>query len=102
MHILNALGSKTALEQRGRDRGGADGFEFVAGGVAEFGHVLRPSWSSFRDAPTELGFTRVRQYHCPSRQQPTWMRRPGIHNHDRGYGFRVRAEPVIGPRFART
>jgi len=23
--------------------------------------------------PTELGFTRVRQYHCPSRQQPTWM-----------------------------
>src|SRR6202023_2788018 len=31
------------------------------------------------DAPTELGFTRVRQYHCPSRQQPTWMRRPGIH-----------------------
>jgi hypothetical protein len=27
---------------------------------------------------------------------------PGIHNHDREYGFRARAEPVIGPRFART
>src|SRR5450432_2340325 len=40
---------------------------------------------------TELGFTRVRQYHCPSRQQPTWMRRPGIHNPHRGYGFRTRS-----------
>jgi hypothetical protein len=29
-------------------------------------------------APTELGFTRVRQYHHPSRLQPTWMRRSGI------------------------
>jgi hypothetical protein len=29
---------------------------------------------------TELGFTRVRHYHCPSRQQPTWMRGPGIHS----------------------
>src|SRR6267378_6616752 len=37
----------------------------------------------------ELGFTRVRQYHCPSRQQPTWMRRPGIHTPRRGYGFRA-------------
>src|SRR5882724_4278700 len=42
------------------------------------------------DAPPELGFTRVRQYHCPSRQQPTWMRRPGIHTPDHGYGFRAR------------
>jgi hypothetical protein len=31
----------------------------------------------------------------------TW-RRPGIHTPGRGYGFRARAEPVIGPRFART
>src|SRR6266571_1827576 len=46
---------------------------------------------SFRDAPTELGFTRVRQYHCPSRQQPTWMRRPGIHTPGGGYGFRARS-----------
>src|SRR3954463_3231158 len=23
--------------------------------------------------PTELGFTRVRHYQCPGRQQPTWM-----------------------------
>ena len=30
-------------------------------------------FASFRDAPTELGFTRVQQYHCPSRRQPTWM-----------------------------
>jgi hypothetical protein len=30
----------------------------------------------------------------------TW-RRPGIHTPDRGYGFRARVEPVIGPRFAR-
>src|SRR5258708_11454852 len=37
-------------------------------------------FSSFRDAPSELGFTRVRHYCCPSRLQPTWMRRPGIHN----------------------
>src|SRR6266704_2598769 len=43
------------------------------------------------DAPPELGFTRVRQYHCPSRQQPTWMRRPGIHTPCRGYGFRARS-----------
>src|SRR5712691_2292235 len=43
-------------------------------------------------APPELGFTRVRQYHCPSRQQPTWMREPGIHNHDREYGFRACAK----------
>jgi hypothetical protein len=35
--------------------------------------------SSFRDAPPNWGLPRVRQYHCPSRQQPTWMRRPGIH-----------------------
>src|SRR5258707_190333 len=35
-------------------------------------------------APTELGFTRVRQYYCPSRQQPTWIREPGISR------FRVR------------
>ena len=40
-----------------------------------------PRRSSFRDAPPELGFTRVRHYHCPSRQQPTWMRRPGIQHH---------------------
>ena len=40
--------------------------------------------SSFRDAPPELGFTRVRLFHlsksfcpslCPSRRQPTWMAR---------------------------
>src|SRR6266576_2521330 len=43
------------------------------------------------DAPTELGFTQVRQYHCPSRQQPTWMRRPGIHTPRGGYGFRARS-----------
>src|SRR6266567_5443992 len=35
----------------------------------------------------ELGFTRVRQYHCPSRQQPTWMRGPGIRIPGRDYGF---------------
>src|ERR1700675_236793 len=29
-------------------------------------------------------------------------RRPGIHNHDREYGSGLAAEPVIGPRFART
>src|SRR5882762_4742811 len=29
--------------------------------------------SSFRDGPPELGFTRVQQHHCPSRQKPTWM-----------------------------
>src|ERR1700681_2129904 len=28
---------------------------------------------SFRDGPPELGSTRVQPYHCPSRQQPTWM-----------------------------
>src|SRR5260370_5185330 len=40
---------------------------------------------------TDLGFTRVRQYDCPSRQQPTWMRRPGIHTPGRGYGFWARS-----------
>src|SRR5882757_2043147 len=44
---------------------------------------------------TELGFTRVRQYHRPSRQQPTWMRSPESITPNRGYGFRAR---VIGPR----
>jgi uncharacterized phage protein (TIGR02216 family) len=41
----------------------------------EFDALMKafPDGSSFRDAPTELGFTRVQQYHCPSRQQPTWM-----------------------------
>src|SRR6516165_5752894 len=38
MGVLNALDAKTALEQRGRDGGGRDGFQFVAGGVAESGH----------------------------------------------------------------
>src|SRR5260370_30671664 len=46
---------------------------------------------------SELGFTRVRQYYCPSRQQPTWMRRPGIHTHDGGYGLRARSL-LLAPR----
>src|SRR3982074_3151711 len=29
-------------------------------------------------APAELGFTRLRQYQSPSRQQPTWMALPGM------------------------
>src|ERR1019366_9284602 len=52
--------------------------------------VLPRKLLSFRDAPTDLGFTRVRQYYCPSRQQLTWMRRPGIHTSSHGYGFRAR------------
>src|SRR5713226_3587418 len=46
---------------------------------------------------TELGFTRVRHYQCPSRQQPTWMRRPGIHTPGGGYGFRARSQE-LAPR----
>src|SRR5713226_7410090 len=45
----------------------------------------------------QLGFTRVRQYYCPSRQQPTWMRRPGIHTPGGGYGFRARSQE-LAPR----
>jgi hypothetical protein len=30
-----------------------------------------------------------------------FWRRPGIHTPDGGYGFRARAEPVIGHAFAR-
>src|SRR3954453_4085387 len=37
--------------------------------------VMARSYSSFRGAPPELGFTRVRLIICPSRQQPTWMAR---------------------------
>src|SRR6266404_7897777 len=40
---------------------------------------------------TEHGFTRVRQYHCPSPQHPSWMHRPEIHTPDGGYGFRARS-----------
>src|SRR5260370_25506558 len=54
------------------------------------GFILRWFWTlSFRDAPTELGSTRVRQFRRPSRQQPTWMRGPGImvaKNHFAGAG----------------
>ncbi len=51
MHVLNALGSKTALEQRGRDRRRADGFELAAGSVAKFGHGFSYSQVlSFRGA----------------------------------------------------
>src|SRR5258706_4127287 len=39
---------------------------------------------SFRDGPPELGFTRVQQYHCPSRQQPTWMG-PDAESRDSGF-----------------
>jgi hypothetical protein len=42
------------------------------GDVVDLEHLLEPV-SSFRDAPPELGFTRVRFLRCPSRQQPTWM-----------------------------
>jgi hypothetical protein len=41
--------------------------------------------SSFRDVPSELGFTRVQQYHCPSRQRPTWMAQ--TRNPAAAYGF---------------
>ena len=44
-----------------------------------------------RGCATDLGFTRVRQHRCPSRQQPTWMRRPGIHTPRGGYGFGARS-----------
>src|SRR5260370_36753581 len=54
------------------------------------GFILRWFWTlSSRDAPTELGSTRVRQFRRPSRQQPTWMRGPGImvaKNHFAGAG----------------
>src|SRR5882757_4471072 len=55
--------------------------------------------SSFRDAPAELGFTRVRHYNCPSRQQPTWMRRPGIQNRAHLWipGSRQRVRAKRGP-----
>src|SRR5438874_1697439 len=43
---------------------------------------------------TEFGFTRVRQYHCPSPQHPAWMRRPEIHTPDGGYGIRASLAPV--------
>ncbi|MEZ0098149.1 hypothetical protein ABIF25_001731 [Bradyrhizobium elkanii] len=36
MNILDHLDAEAALEQRGRDRRGGDGFQLVAGGVAEF------------------------------------------------------------------
>src|SRR5438552_9147854 len=42
------------------------------------GTVMRDSIrSSFRGEPTEPGSTRVRPYHWPSRQGPTWMARTG-------------------------
>src|SRR5260370_38764156 len=54
------------------------------------GFILRWFWTlSSRDAPTELGSTRVRQFRRPIRQQPTWMRGPGImvaKNHFAGAG----------------
>src|SRR5260370_36866138 len=54
------------------------------------GFILRWFWTvSSRDAPTEPGCTRVRQFRRPSRQQPTWMRGPGImvaKNHFAGAG----------------
>src|SRR5216684_8965242 len=53
-------------------------------------------------APTELGFSRVRQYCCPSRQQPTWMREPGISRFRvrRGACHRAgqRPDPLASPR----
>jgi hypothetical protein len=55
------------------------------------------SRSSFRDAPPELGFTRVRLCHFVQvgNSRLGW-RRPGIHNHDRECGFRTRADARPG------
>src|SRR6202048_4020621 len=44
------------------------------------------SWNG----PPELGFTRVQQYDCPSRQQPTWM---GPDPESRDSGFTRRRVP---------
>src|ERR1019366_4891905 len=41
---------------------------FVRGGA------LCPQSPSFRGARTELGLPEFGKFHCPSRQQPTWMR----------------------------
>src|SRR5438034_1542598 len=52
---------------------------------------------SFRDGPPELGFTRVQLYHCPSRQQPTWMDQTSDAQlriwESRDSGFDARASP---------
>jgi hypothetical protein len=48
--------------------------------IQKFRKATRHTPPSFRDGPPELGFTRVRHYHCPSRLRPTWTRRPGIHS----------------------
>src|SRR4030081_4112913 len=62
-----------SIRRRGGQCGGAEPkSSFDA--VRTFTSSLRIE-TSFRGAPTELGFTRVRRYHCPSRQQPTWMAR---------------------------
>src|SRR5260370_5444204 len=72
---------------------GADHKQSCDGKAGELGfHGNHPALVlelSFRDAPTELGSPRVRQVRRPSRQQPTWMRRPGImvaKNHFAGAG----------------
>jgi hypothetical protein len=62
--------------------------------IQKFRKATRHTPPSFRDAPPELGFTRVRHYHYPSRLQPTWMRRPGIHSPCVG-GWMLNANTVV-------
>ena len=76
----------TRLTLTGRDKtrphqGCQRSAAIINGGQLAKNAAGAPEFPSFRDAPPELGFTRVRHCHCPSRQQPTWMRRPGIQHH---------------------
>jgi hypothetical protein len=61
--------------------------------IQKFRKATRHTPPSFRDPPPELEFTRVRHY-CPSRLQPTWMRRPGIHSPCVG-GWMLNANTVV-------
>src|SRR5436190_2218924 len=71
---------------------------YCACGVSVMWGCEYASWTG-REAGGGRGHARFYPIVIPGRA--TW-REPGIHTPDRGYGFRVRADPVIGPRVART
>ena len=61
MNVLDALDAQAALEQRGGDGGRRHGLELVAGGGAEFGHVLLAALPSpLRGGATGRGRGRLR------------------------------------------
>src|SRR5262249_35139496 len=58
-NVLNHLDTKAALKQRGRHGGGGDALELVAGGVAEFTHLLASIDRWFADRRSKASLQKI-------------------------------------------